>query len=455
MALDTAAGRQAELGRTADAIGPGAQLGARDPRPARVLDPGAARAGRGRAAGRSPSSRRPRAVLRPALDALRPLAAEARRLAAPLREQLRALRPVIDAALPVARELPAVLNGLTPLLDHLRARAPEVIGFFTLLGDATSNYDVNGNLVRVSSILIQFNAPPGRDRRLERRRRLARAPVRPQPGHCRGRALGALLAQLHRRRQAAAQLPRRVGDAMRRSPIGRSRVPPLLRRLCRERADGAARRRRDGRPARGHARRRLDHLASAAAPERRCGRSSTTSTRCSPGCTCGSTARSRARWATSRSPTRAPRWSRWSCSRAPRRRTPTPPPRSASRTSPATATSRSSRARPPSRSARRRSGMRSTVVAPRFDDLLNSFNEPVRQGLELLLIELGKGLERRGDDLNTADPRAAPRARGRRRGAGRGPLAERRAAQPDRRRRGGHRAGRGTLARARRAGRPL
>jgi phospholipid/cholesterol/gamma-HCH transport system substrate-binding protein len=47
-------------------------------------------------------------------------------------------------------------------------------------------------------------------------------------------------------------------------------------------------------------------------------------------------------------------------------------------------------------------GMRSTVVAPRFDDLLNSFTEPVRQGLELLLIESGKGLERRGADLNAA-----------------------------------------------------
>jgi virulence factor Mce-like protein len=46
--------------------------------------------------------------------------------------------------------------------------------------------------------------------------------------------------------------------------------------------------------------------------------------------------------------------------------------------------------------------MRRTAVAPRFDDLLNSFNEPVRQGLELLLIEVGKGLERRGADLNRA-----------------------------------------------------
>jgi virulence factor Mce-like protein len=45
-------------------------------------------------------------------------------------------------------------------------------------------------------------------------------------------------------------------------------------------------------------------------------------------------------------------------------------------------------------------GTRRTVVAPRFDDLLNSFSEPVRQGLKLILIELGKGLERRGADLN-------------------------------------------------------
>jgi virulence factor Mce-like protein len=45
---------------------------------------------------------------------------------------------------------------------------------------------------------------------------------------------------------------------------------------------------------------------------------------------------------------------------------------------------------------------RRTVVAPRFDDLLDTFDEPVRQGLELVLIELGKGLERRGAQLNRA-----------------------------------------------------
>jgi phospholipid/cholesterol/gamma-HCH transport system substrate-binding protein len=155
VALDTAAGRQDELGRTVDSVGP-ALTSARATLDRLVASTPDLRelvaVARPVVAELAPTAR----VLRPAIDAMRPLAAEARRLAAPLREQLRALRPVIDAALPVARQLPAVLNGLTPLLDHLRARAPEVIGFFTLLGDATSNYDVNGNLVRVSSIPIQF-----------------------------------------------------------------------------------------------------------------------------------------------------------------------------------------------------------------------------------------------------------------------------------------------------------
>ncbi len=43
-----------------------------------------------------------------------------------------------------------------------------------------------------------------------------------------------------------------------------------------------------------------------------------------------------------------------------------------------------------------------TIVAPRFDDLLNTFDEPVRQGIKLILVEVGQGLERRGDDLNGA-----------------------------------------------------
>ncbi len=154
VALDTASARGAELGRTADAIGPALasarqtldRLAATTPELRELVA-----AARPAVAELEPTA----AVLRPAIAALRPLAAEARRLAAPLEQQLRALQPVIDAALPVARQLPGVLGGLTPLLDHLRARAPDVINFFTLGGDATSNYDANGNLVRVSALLIQ------------------------------------------------------------------------------------------------------------------------------------------------------------------------------------------------------------------------------------------------------------------------------------------------------------
>jgi phospholipid/cholesterol/gamma-HCH transport system substrate-binding protein len=152
--LDAAAARQGELSRTAAAIGPGLasahntleQLGAAVPDLRDLVE-----VARPVVAELAPTA----SALRPAMAALRPLTAEARRLAAPLHEQLQALRPVIAAALPVVKDLPGVLDGLTPLLDHLRARAPEVIGFFTLLGDATSDYDVNGNLVRVSALPIQ------------------------------------------------------------------------------------------------------------------------------------------------------------------------------------------------------------------------------------------------------------------------------------------------------------
>ncbi|MGI9020848.1 MAG: MlaD family protein [Solirubrobacterales bacterium] len=43
-----------------------------------------------------------------------------------------------------------------------------------------------------------------------------------------------------------------------------------------------------------------------------------------------------------------------------------------------------------------------TLIAPRFDDLLNSFDADVREGFQLLLVEVGKALERRGDDVNRA-----------------------------------------------------
>ncbi|MFN2611805.1 MAG: MlaD family protein [Solirubrobacterales bacterium] len=43
-----------------------------------------------------------------------------------------------------------------------------------------------------------------------------------------------------------------------------------------------------------------------------------------------------------------------------------------------------------------------TIVAPRFDDLLNSLGDKERVALRLLLVETGKALEARGDDVNQA-----------------------------------------------------
>ncbi|MDX6616009.1 MAG: phospholipid/cholesterol/gamma-HCH transport system substrate-binding protein [Solirubrobacterales bacterium] len=43
-----------------------------------------------------------------------------------------------------------------------------------------------------------------------------------------------------------------------------------------------------------------------------------------------------------------------------------------------------------------------TLVAPRFDDLLNSFEQPERRALQIVLVEAGKALERNGADVNAA-----------------------------------------------------
>lgn len=50
----------------------------------------------------------------------------------------------------------------------------------------------------------------------------------------------------------------------------------------------------------------------------------------------------------------------------------------------------------------------STLVAPRLDDLLNAFGPAERSGVQLILVELAKALDRRGDDLNRAALRLRP-----------------------------------------------
>jgi hypothetical protein len=50
------------------------------------------------------------------------------------------------------------VRELNPVLDYGRVKAPEAVGFFGLFGDALSNFDVNGHVVRYIPRLIQF--PP-------------------------------------------------------------------------------------------------------------------------------------------------------------------------------------------------------------------------------------------------------------------------------------------------------
>ncbi len=44
----------------------------------------------------------------------------------------------------------------------------------------------------------------------------------------------------------------------------------------------------------------------------------------------------------------------------------------------------------------------STLTAPRFDDLLNAFGPAERSGVKLILLELSRALDERGDDVNAA-----------------------------------------------------
>lgn len=157
--LTIAARRQSELARTAAAFGPGA-AGARATLARLAASTANLRAlvadARPAVDELLPTAR----VLLPAVDALRPLIAEVNRLLERAPGQLRRLGGVLDEANPLLRRLDPVLDGMGPLVDHLRARAPEVIGFFTLLADATSNFDVNGNLVRSTAIPIQSARHP-------------------------------------------------------------------------------------------------------------------------------------------------------------------------------------------------------------------------------------------------------------------------------------------------------
>jgi phospholipid/cholesterol/gamma-HCH transport system substrate-binding protein len=94
-------------------------------------------------------------ALQPALAALRPLLDQARGLIAEAPAEVSVLRPALNATSRIFPYLRPILSGFGPMLDAFRARTPEIVGFFTLGGDLTSNYDANGNMVRSSAVLIQ------------------------------------------------------------------------------------------------------------------------------------------------------------------------------------------------------------------------------------------------------------------------------------------------------------
>ena len=152
--LQVTARRQAELARSGALIGPGlSSAHAALSRLDRAIPDFRAlvAAARPAVAQLVPTAR----VLRPAMAALRPLLDQARGLIAEAPAEVSALQPALDATNKVFPYLRPILSGFGPILDHLRARAPEVVNFFTLGGDATSDYDANGNLVRASTVLIQ------------------------------------------------------------------------------------------------------------------------------------------------------------------------------------------------------------------------------------------------------------------------------------------------------------
>jgi phospholipid/cholesterol/gamma-HCH transport system substrate-binding protein len=157
--LAVAGGRQDELRRTVDHFGP-ALAGARE---ALERTEGSIPNLRDLVAAARPAVAElaPTAdLLRPAIAALRPLLKEANGLIGAAPRQLEVLAPVLRLAPDVIARLGPVLDGFNPFLDHLRARMPEIVNFFILAGDATSDFDVNGHLIRTTAIPINLARHP-------------------------------------------------------------------------------------------------------------------------------------------------------------------------------------------------------------------------------------------------------------------------------------------------------
>lgn len=150
--LGVTGARQAELARTTELLGPSLAAG---------------RALLERTTGAVPNLRALVSGAGPLVDELGPFADQvvpATRAAAPFLEQtkklvretpgaLREQRRFLKLAPPVAARLDPLLSRLNPIADQLRVFTPETVGFFQNVADAASNYDRNGHLIRVRTLL--------------------------------------------------------------------------------------------------------------------------------------------------------------------------------------------------------------------------------------------------------------------------------------------------------------
>ncbi len=183
--LATTARRQSELERATALIGPALHQGRDVLQHINAATPdllSLVRASRPAVAQLAPTAR----VLEPAFEALTPLLAQARKLIDEAPGELRALRPALDAVSNLLPMLRPIVSRFGPFLDHLRARAPEVVNFFTLGGDTTADYDANGNMVRASTVAIQMARHTNEVGPSSDRPGLARRPFDRTPGSLEG-----------------------------------------------------------------------------------------------------------------------------------------------------------------------------------------------------------------------------------------------------------------------------
>jgi len=157
--LGVTAGRQAELGRSVQQLGPAlsrgrvalASLADATPRLRTLVD------------GLRPvaDELEPFAeALPPALEAAGPFLDQTRRLVAQAPGDLRKFRPIISSAQDVAPDLGTIITEILPLGNALRAYIPETVGFFQNLGSTIGTYDANGHLINLGLGLYPTGPPP-------------------------------------------------------------------------------------------------------------------------------------------------------------------------------------------------------------------------------------------------------------------------------------------------------